>query len=171
MDMEEVWRPVVGYEGLYEVSSLGNVRSLPNNRHKEPLLLTQAVHWKGYLRVALRKKGERKYKRVHRLVAEAFIPNPENKPTVNHKDGQRSNNCLDNLEWATMSENKHHSIDKLGARPWNENVRRVKCIETGEVYCSATYASKMTGVSVFMILQCCRNPQKTARGYHWGFVS
>jgi len=94
MNKNEIWRPVLGYEGLYEVSSFGRVRR--GNR----LLKTQDYP-NGYLYVSLCKDGARKNRMIHRLVAEAFLPNPNNYPQVNHKDETITNNFLDNLEWCT----------------------------------------------------------------------
>lgn len=98
---KEYWRPVVGYEGLYEVSNLGRVKSLNYNRTGKEKIMSPVV-FKGYYRVLFNCRGKgRKQKFVHRLVAEAFIPNPDNLPQVNHKDENKLNNCVDNLEWCT----------------------------------------------------------------------
>lgn len=93
-------RDVVGYEGLYAVTSCGRVWSYKRNRFMTPL---DAGY--GYMVVCLRKDGKQINKRVHRLVAEAYIPNPEGKEQVNHKDENKKNNCLNNLEWMTSKEN------------------------------------------------------------------
>lgn len=108
---EETFLPVVGYEGLYEVSNLGNVRTLRTNR-----LMTSAMNGKkhGYRTVGLCKNGVSKSTGVHRLVAKAFIPNPNNYPQVNHIDGVPSNNRADNLEWVTAQQNIKHAFVKLG---------------------------------------------------------
>lgn len=98
----EIWKPVQGYEG-YEVSSWGRVRNADTND-----LLHQEKHEKGYMRVDLNKDHKRHHMKVHRLVATAFIPNPEGKPQVNHKDGNNRNNSFTNLEWVTDEENKAH---------------------------------------------------------------
>lgn len=91
---EEIWKDVVGYEGLYKVSNLGNVYS--NYVHRS---LKQGNHRDGYKFVILNKNGKSKYMSVHRLVATAFIPNQDDLPEVNHKDEDKTNNCVDNLEW------------------------------------------------------------------------
>lgn len=132
--MNEEWRDIVGYEGLYQVSNLGNVKSLGKNQHfplfckgnnkgdktlmtpvwRKERLLTNVVAGTGYYCVGLRKNKKPKYSHVHRLVATAFIPNSENKPQVNHIDSNRLNNCVSNLEWCTQSENTLHAW-KFGA--------------------------------------------------------
>lgn len=100
------WRPVKGYEGLYEVSNLGQVRSFYSGEAK---ILKPYVDKDGYLCVHLHKNGKGYAKKVHRLVASAFIPNIGDKPQVNHIDGDKTNNTVDNLEWVTSKENMHHA--------------------------------------------------------------
>ena len=104
--MIEVWKPVIGYEGLYEVSDQGNVYSLVSNKTVNSGLTT-----KKYKRVCLTLNGKKKFHHVHRLVAEAFISNPFNLPQVNHKDGDKQNNAAENLEWCSASDNMKHSYD------------------------------------------------------------
>lgn len=108
--MEE-WKDIPGYEGLYQISSFGRVKSMGTSRDgwrfKEKILkLTEEP--KGYLKVGLRKNGKLKTVRVHRLVAESFVPNPECFPEVNHKDENKSNNRVENLEWCTAKYNSRY---------------------------------------------------------------
>lgn len=111
----ETWKDVKGYEGLYQVSNFGRARSLDtigdNGRVYKGIIKTLSDNGKGYLYVKLKVKGVQKAAYIHRLVAEAFIPNPENKPEVNHKDGDKSNNFPTNLEWNTKLENVRHSFE------------------------------------------------------------
>ena len=105
--MNEIWKPAVGFDG-YEVSNLGNVRSF---KRKTPRILKPSLGCAGYLRVGLMLGDKQKTLLVHRLVAIAFIPNPDNKREVNHVDGNKFNNCVDNLTWTTPSENTKHAFD------------------------------------------------------------
>ena len=105
--IEEIWRPIEGYEGLYEVSNLGRVRSLDRffyRLHKGKVLSPTKDRY-GYLTVTLNYNGKSKTIKIHRLVAQAFLPNPDNLPQVNHKDEVKSNNCVDNLEWCSAKYN------------------------------------------------------------------
>lgn len=110
--MEEIWKSVPGFENDYEVSNLGNVKSMTNYRRWKPnRLKALRLDRNGYVEVGLYKRCKNFHKKVHRLVALAFIPNPENKPQVNHKDFNRTNNRLENLEWCTALENCVHAIN------------------------------------------------------------
>lgn len=114
----EIWKPIKDYEGLYEVSSYGNVRKVGNNKTCKQKSISKRADVGGYYQVGLYKKGVRKFLRVNRLVAIAFIANKHNKPEVNHIDGNRTNNHFENLEWCTRSENAKHTYRKLGRVHW-----------------------------------------------------
>lgn len=106
--MKEVWKDVVGYEGLYQISNTGKVKSLPKwagkSLRKERILKTPPDK-DGYIKVVLCKNNKTRFLSVHRLMAEVFIPNPNNFPQINHKDENKQNNNLDNLEWCTCKYN------------------------------------------------------------------
>lgn len=108
--MIEIWKDVVGFEGIYQISNTGKVKGLPR-KYLIERLLKPYISEHGYLMVRLYPSG--KHKTIHRLLAEAFIPNPDNKPFVNHKDANKQNNDLNNLEWVTRLENIHHAV-RLG---------------------------------------------------------
>lgn len=116
--MEE-WKNIKNFEGLYQVSNFGRVKSLKRDvnykdgriRHQKEKTSTGFIRNTGYLYVNLNKNSKVIKKNIHRLVAQAFIPNPENKPQVNHKDGNKTNNHVDNLEWNTAKENFNHALN------------------------------------------------------------
>ena len=101
--MNEIWKDIEEYEGLYQVSNLGRVKRVNTNR-----ILSSDINSQGYLRVKLSKNSTKSNKRIHRLVAQAFIPNPENKPQVNHIDEDKINKLVSNLNWMTAKENNNH---------------------------------------------------------------
>lgn len=135
----EEWRPVSGYEEFYSVSNTGKVRSLRLNIELKP-----SLSFKGYLRIVLwSPTGTRLTGIVHRLVAQAFIPNPENKPQINHIDCQRSNNHVSNLEWCTPKENTAHMV-KLGNNRVGEQVKWSKLKEEQIIEIRNLYKSSDT---------------------------
>lgn len=155
------WKPIEGFTN-YEVSDEGYVRNTHTGR-----ILKQSIVG-GYAKVDLYQKGKRTNMKVHRLVAKAFIPNPENKATVNHKDENKLNNNVSNLEWMTQKENSNYGT--RNQRITQKKSKRVKCIETDTIYNSLKEAAAALGISMTSISQNCHGKQKTAGGYHWKFV-
>ena len=113
--MKEVWKDIKEYEGLYQISNLGRIKSLPKKYSPLEIIMKCQIINNGYYIIHLKKEGKRKNYLVHRLVAEEFIKNTHNKKYVNHKDGNKTNNNIYNLEWVTMSENHYHAF-KLGLK-------------------------------------------------------
>lgn len=153
---------IKGFEG-YSVDRQGNVYN------KAGVQLRQEKTRNGYRRVTLSNgKAERKRFLVHRLVAEAFIPNPEGKAQVNHKDQDRTNNHVDNLEWVTPLENLNYSnvIEKAS----RANERKVKCITTGIIYDSFKSIKDSLGLSHSNIVACCNGRRKTCGGLEWEYL-
>ena len=161
--MEEVWKDIPEYEGLYQVSNLGRVKSLKREKFLKP-----NVDAYGYLCVDLYKNKNHNFKRIHRHVAEAFIPNLENKPQINHIDGNKQNNNVNNLEWVTPCENIKHKFDVLGYK--QSNCKKVLCVESNRVFDSLHDASRILGINFKNISAVCRGKRKTAGGYHWNFI-
>lgn len=154
----ERWEDIEGYEGLYMVSNCGRIKSLGNNKTRKEKILKPGRNNHGYLCVIISKDGKRKTFKVHRLVARAFIPNPENKPEVNHKNEIKTDNYVWNLEWCTHQYNNEYSKGK-----------KILCVETGTIYSSSVKAEIQTGVHQQSILACCLCKRKTAGGYHWKY--
>ena len=159
--MNEQWRPVKNYEDSYEVSSTGLVRTKerirPFGRATKTFysqIVSPSEDKDGYFKVNLSEGGKKKRVLVHRLVAEAFIPNPNNKPTVNHIDGNKQNNDLSNLEWATHSENRKHAFETGLQQPHNGGTNKsILMIDkiTNQIikeYESLTEASEDSGYSI-----------------------
>ena len=131
--MEEIWKDISNFEGLYQVSNLGNVKRIlfKNGKYeiKKDKIKTKRIDKYGYDTVALCKNGKQKNYLVHRLVALAFIPNLLNKPQVNHIDGNKQNNNVNNLEWCSNSENQLHAYQNnlkkkyFGKEHWNFHLR------------------------------------------------
>jgi hypothetical protein len=166
--MSEVWRDIKGYKGRYQISSFGRVKSLGRYHslwHKwvNKIIFLKPNLVKGYYRVSLSKNSCKKKRMIHFLVAQAFIPNPLNKPQVNHKDGNKQNNYADNLEWVTAKENIRHSWDVLDSSKRRKAISlrnklkvgklnpaykgRVICLNSGKVFESANEITKILGLS------------------------
>lgn len=176
--MSTKWSSVIGYEGLYEVSNDGRVRTVRHmtNGHEIPSreLAVSIYKSQRYARVRLYKKGKPKDHMVHRLVAEAFIPNPKNKPQVNHIDGNRTNNRADNLEWCTQAENNRHAIDNGLQNPYiaiEATKKKVLQIDMDgtivKEWESLTAAATALGLQVSNISHCCSGKIGSTGGYKW----
>ena len=152
-------KDIKGYENLYGITSCGRVWSYKSKRFLKP------QDNKGYLRVELHKDGVAKKYSIHRLVAEAYIPNPEGKEQVNHKDEIKTHNWVGNLEWATAAENTNY-----GTR--NQRVSKaVYCVELDRTFPSQSNAARELGLYPNNISRCCNGSLKTTGGYHWRFVN
>ena len=174
--IEEIWKPIKGYEGLYEVSSLGRVKSLQridNNNHslKEKIMIQHNKY--GYQTICLSKHGKHQYFRVHRLVAQAFIPNPNNYTIVNHIDENKQNNCVDNLEWCTQKYNVNHgtSIEKIKqhhSKPVYQYTMDGNLIHKWD---SCMDIHRKLGYSQGNISACARGERNSCGGYIWKYAS
>ena len=177
----EIWKDVIDYEGLYEMSNLGSIRSQARTGTKGGIL-KQKLSNTGYWSVRLSKNGTVRSNNVHRIFAKLFIPNPENKPCINHKDGVKSNNDINNLEWCTYKENTAHAIDAGLQTPTHMNLSNVcgknhpKSKTTYQYdssnnklrsFDSRKEASETTGVAMCSISQVCNGKIPFAGGYIW----
>lgn len=181
--MQEIWKPVVGWEGLYEVSNLGNIRTLDkyvnsaiknNNKVKRKGKLLKQYIKNQYLQVTLTYNNKRKYINVHRLVAEAFLSNPNKFPQVNHKDENKLNNCVDNLEWCSAKYNcnygnrnkkiyENNPFKSIKVNQYDLNNNLINSFD------SIAEASRYFGCSSLTISRYCRNITK-CKNYIWRYA-
>ena len=156
-------RDIKGYEGLYAVTSCGRVWS-----YKSKIFLKPFKTKKGYLRVQLYKSGKYKKPYVHRLVLETYCPVEAMEDLqVNHRDENKENNRLSNLEWMTAKENNNYGT--RNARSAAAHFKAVRCLDDKKLYPSAVEIERQTGIKRQSISKCCRGKQKTAGGLHWAF--
>lgn len=170
--MEEIWKDIVGYEGLYQVSNLGNVRSV---KRKVKLLRHGQDKERGYKNVILYRNGTRKMWLVHRLVAIAFVNNPENKPQIDHIDGNPSNNVVTNLRWCTVKENLNFELahrNRINSHTQIKGKKIKQFTQNGDLineWDSISSAARFFNITREGIRDCCLGKQKTAFGYIWKY--
>lgn len=175
--MKEIWKPIAGYEGIYEISNLGRVKTLPrtvNNgyvtRHLTEKIRLGSITKDGYRRVNILHKNVL----VHRIVAETFLPNPDGLSDVNHKDENKQNNCVWNLEWCTRDYNNKYGtrgerISNANGRPVIQKnldckfIQKWKSANEAELYFGNNASSAVS--------KCCNGKLKTAYGYKWEWAS
>ena len=186
--MEEIWKDIKGYEGLYQVSNLGRVRRVKKIKIVTNNILKQSKNLRGYLGVTLSKNNVRVRRQIHRLVAEAFIENKNNFSQVNHKDEDKTNNCVDNLEWCDAKYNINYGSginrrkEKLkGRKPSSKTVeasrkslsKRVLQFDKNgnfiEKFSSTMDVQRKKGYSNSNISRCCIGKRKSAYGFVWKY--
>lgn len=178
--MEEIWKDIKGFEGLYQVSNIGRVKSLSRTvrsntcgfRELPERILSNCKSSCGYNLVVLCKNGRRYNKMVHRLVAETFIYNPNDYKEVNHKDENKLNNIVTNLEWCNRKYNANYGtgIERCSKQKWKPVVMLDKISNNViQEFGSAREASLNTGVNYKSISSVCRGRNKTAGGFNWKF--
>lgn len=183
----EIWKDIKGYEGLYQVSNKGRVKSLGNNKTRKEKILSLKPNNKGYIRVTLYKNNIKKHFSVHRLVAEAFIPNPDNLPQVNHiidDFEHRSDNRVENLEWCTAEYNSNYGThnEKLSKSLKGKKHKKHKkhkfkkqilCVETGEIFDTSRDVIDIMfngKGDLSTIRKNSRGETKSAYGYHFKYI-
>lgn len=188
--MAEIWRPVAGYENEYEVSNLGRVKSLERYvvrkdgsvRHLQERIIKQNLTKKGYLTVRLHKNGKSEEGKVHRLVAVAFLENPENKPQIDHIDGNKKRNIVSNLRWVTNYENSHNKTTYGNlvrrAKTLCDYVKKPVNMFTGDTLVrtflcisdACLFLGKDPNNSSANIWRAVNGKQKTAYGFRWEYA-
>lgn len=183
----EVWKGIEGYEGLYQVSNFGRVKSLERDvynpryeiKHLKEKILKAGINIDGHLYVNLYKNGVKKPYLIHRLVAEAFIPNPHNNPIAHHKDHNPLNNNVDNLVWLTHEEhaNEHPERNEaVGKAARKARSKHINQFTLDGLFVRAWYSSmdiqRELGYNQGSIIKCCQGKQhhNSAYGYIWGYA-
>lgn len=173
-ETKEIWKDIAGYEGLYKVSNIGNVKSLKNGNER---ILKPHKRRNCYLQVQLYNEGIKKYMTIHRLVAQAFVQNESlfyNE--INHKDEDKTNNNASNLEWCDAKYNcnfgtRNERRAKAQTGVYNTKISKsVMCVETGVVFPSVMEVNRQLGFDNSSISKCCLGKQNTCGGFHWCYV-
>lgn len=187
----EIWKDVIGYEGKYEVSNTGKVRSLHFSRGNEVKELKLTNDKNGYKAVSLWNDGKQSTGKVHRLVAQAFLPNPYNYPQINHKDENVANNHVDNLEWCTCeyninygNHNRNNALAQTGKKHTLEHIMKIRAnaptskpvcmldpdtLEIVKEYPSASEAARQMNGIPTNISSACRKKRIKSKGYYWRY--
>ena len=176
--VDEQWRPVVGFEGLYEISNLGRVKSLGNNKSRKEKVLKPGMTKDGYLFVILCRNGKGKTFKVHRLVAIAFLPNPKGLPEVNHLNEDKTNNVVTNIEWTSRWDNMHYgSLYERMAASRSKTVEASKFpdFRTIELRFDSTKEANRNGYNSGAVSACCRGcyhyeGNNKYKGLYWRFA-
>lgn len=181
--MKEIWKDILRYEGKYQISNFGKVKSLARYRYgtgisaKERFynerIMAYSKGGRGYFQVKLTNNIKiSKTFTIHRMVAQAFVPNPFNKPQVNHIDGDKHNNMVENLEWVTASENVQHAVD-IGLKSMDMFKKKILMLDKNNNkllwFDSITEASEASGAWIANISHCCSGKRKTTGGYKWQY--
>ena len=182
-EMEEVWKDIEGYEGLYQVSNLGRIKSLPKQdgfRFLNEKIKKSFRQKNGYLRASLYKEGIGKTELIHRLVAKAFLPNPNSLPQVNHKDENKLNNRVDNLEWCSAKYNMNYgTCIERRAKTQRETGCQINnkassvpviCLENNIIYPSIREAERKLHLDGSCISKVCRGVRKRAGGFTFAYI-
>lgn len=167
----EIWKDIIGYEGKYQVSNLGRVFSFERNGTKAHFMKPK-INRCGYVLVPLTKNKKVKWMFVHKLVLQTFIPNPNNKKQGNHIDGNKLNNCVDNLEWVTPKENIEHAYRTGLKKTWSYKIAQIKNGQIIKIYDNAIVASKETGIYISSIYRSANfyHTYREAGGYKWTYI-
>lgn len=147
-------KDIIGYEGLYAITSCGKVWSYKSKKFLKP-----KKNNRGYLLVGLYKENKQRHFLIHRLVAEAYIPNPQGLETVDHIDNNKEHNYIGNLQWMTNKDNNS-----------KEHCKKIQCVETGQIFDSVKEAANFVNRAGTNISKCLTGKNKTCAGYHWEYI-
>ena len=170
---KEIWEDIPDYEGLYKISNYGRIKSLHNYKRNGTDILKPRINKHGYLHIGLRKNKQRKWICLHRLIAKTFIPNPNNLPCINHKDENKLNNSINNLEWCTIKYNNCYGTRIK--RVVEKNKMRKEILKYDlkgnfmQEYKSISEAGRKNNIIISSISLCCSGKYKQAGGYIWKY--